>query len=83
MAYEVTWSPKSRDHLRKLEKSIVARVIAKVEDLRLAPYHFIEKMIDVDCWKLRVGDYRVILDVNEQKREILVLKVGHRKNVYK
>ncbi len=83
MAYEVVWSPKSRDDLKKLEAGMALRVIKKVEELKLAPYHFIEKMTDANCWKLRIGDYRVLLDVGEQKKQIHVLKVGHRKNVYK
>ncbi len=40
-------------------------------------------MTDEDAWKIRIGDYKAILDVKETEKEIRVLKVGHRKNVYK
>ena len=83
MAYRVIWSPKSKEGLKKLEPGLAGRIVKKVAELELAPYHFIEKMTDADCWKLRVGDYRALLDIDEKKKEIQVLKVGHRKNIYK
>jgi mRNA interferase RelE/StbE len=35
------------------------------------------------CFKLRVGDYRVVYKIEEGHRAIVVLRVGHRHNVYK
>jgi mRNA interferase RelE/StbE len=83
MAYSFVWSPNSLEDLKGISPDLSKRIIKRVLELELAPYHFIEKMTDVDCWKLRVGDYRVLLDIDEKKKEISVLKVGHRKNVYK
>ena len=83
MAYQITWSPKSKNDLKKLEPQLAKRIIRKVTELNLAPYHFIEKMTDVNCWRLRVGDYRVLLDIDEKKKDIQILKVGHRRNIYK
>ncbi len=83
MAYKITWSPKSKEGFRGLSREIARRIIRKVDELKLSPYHFIEKLTDANCWKLRVGDYRVLMDINEKKKEIEVLKVGHRKKVYK
>lgn len=83
MAYSFVWSPTSKKELQNLQPKLSMRIIKKVLDLELAPYHFVEKLTDVNVWKLRVGDYRVILDIDEKKKVILVLKIGHRKNVYK
>ncbi len=83
MAYSIVWSPKSKECFKNLDPETARRVIKKVVELELAPYHFVEKLTDVNCWKLRVGDYRVLMDINEQKKLIEVLKIGHRKNVYK
>ena len=83
MAYEVIWSPKSLDGLRGLDRQIRQRIVRKTEELKWAPYHFVEKLTDVDAWKLRVGNYRAILDIDEKAKRIEVLKVGHRKQVYK
>ena len=83
MPYQIIWSDKSRENLRGMEIGIVRRIVRKVNELELAPYHFVEKMTDVNCWKLRVGDYRILMDINEDKKKIQILKVGHRRNVYK
>lgn len=83
MSYEIIWTPKSVENLKELNKEICKRVIRKVEELKLSPYHFVEKLVDVNCWKLRIGDYRILLDIEESKKQINILKIGHRKNVYK
>jgi mRNA interferase RelE/StbE len=83
MSYNIIWSPKSKDDLKNINSEIVQRIIKKVTDLKLAPYHFLEKMTEVNCWKLRIGDYRVLIDINEKEKKINVLKAGHRKKIYK
>ena len=35
------------------------------------------------AYKLRIGDYRVIIDLEKDKLIVLIIKIGHRKNVYK
>jgi len=66
-----------------MEKGLVKRIASKVMDIRFAPYHFVEKLVGEGAWKMRVGDYRVILDINEPGKKIEVLELGHRKNIYK
>lgn len=83
MSYSIVWSPKSKEGIKDLTPDMARRILKKVTELELAPYHFIEKITDSNCWKVRVGDYRVLLDVNEKEKRIEVLKAGHRKNIYK
>jgi mRNA interferase RelE/StbE len=83
MAYDIIWSPKSKEGLKSLAPELARRIILKVDGLRLAPYHFVERLVETNCWKMRVGDQRIILDIDEKKKEINVLKIGHRKNIYK
>jgi len=47
------------------------------------PLDFAEKLNDYEFgeWRFRIGDYRAIFDVDGDK--IIILKVGHRKNIYK
>ena len=54
-------------------------IISTKED----PFHYFEKLKVRDEYKLRVGGYRVIADINKTKKRIYVLVIGHRKNVYK
>jgi mRNA interferase RelE/StbE len=81
--YAVIWTEKSAGALASLPKDVAVRILARLEQIRYTPYHFSEHLTDIEAWKIRIGDYRVIIDIDESKKEITVHKVGHRKNVYK
>lgn len=80
--YDIIFSEQALKQLEKLEKTIQERIIKVLERIRVRPEHFITKLVDDPAYKLRVGDYRVILDIDRNKLLILVIKVGHRKNIY-
>jgi len=81
--YEIIISDKALKQLEKLEKSIQERIFKVLERIRIRPEAHVTKLIGDAGYKLRVGDYRVILDIDENKLRILIIKVGHRKNIYK
>ena len=66
----------------KLEKIVQKRIISTLERIRIRPEAYIEKLVDEIGYKIRVGDYRILMDIQRQELIILVIKVGHRKNVY-
>ena len=80
--FAVTWSEKSEKYLSSLDRTTVIRIIEKVEHIREDPYRFLGKLRGERSWKLRVGDYRVLIDIDFEKNVLHVLKVGHRKNIY-
>jgi mRNA interferase RelE/StbE len=41
------------------------------------------KLTDLSAWRLRVGDYRVVYEINDKTKTVTVLRVGHRKDVYR
>ncbi|WP_404980599.1 type II toxin-antitoxin system RelE family toxin [Carboxydichorda subterranea] len=43
----------------------------------------VRKLTGRDGWRLRVGDYRVIYDVDDESRRVTVLHIGHRRDVYR
>jgi len=49
----------------------------------LNPARYLTRLSSVEAYKLRVGDYRAVVDVNWQQEVILVLSVGHRSTVYR
>lgn len=83
MMYELIYSDGALKSLHKLENNVQERVIKALERIRIRPYSFLIKLIGYPGYKLRVGDYRVILDIENDKLLILVIKIGHRKNIYK
>jgi mRNA interferase RelE/StbE len=81
--YEVTLSPKADKQLKKLPKAISQRIISALERSRIRPEQHFERLVGINLYKLRVGDYRVIADIVRGQLHILVLEVDHRKRIYK
>lgn len=82
MTYEIIFSDKALNQLKKMEKNVQERIIAVLERIRVRPEVYVTKLVGDPGYKLRVGDYRVIMDIDNKIIRILILKVGHRKNIY-
>jgi len=80
--YIILFSNKAKKQLFKLEKKIQERIIAALERIRIRPESYIAKLVGDQGYKLRVGDYRVIMDIDNNNLLILVIKVGHRRDIY-
>jgi len=83
MTFEIRWDKKALGVLRKLDVSISRRIVRKVDELKLNPKRHLSPLIEVGAYKLRVGDYRIIVDVEWETKIINVLFVGHRKKIYR
>jgi mRNA interferase RelE/StbE len=83
MRYEVKWTDISLRQMKKLPKDAVKRIIEKVESISKDPFMFVSKLKGFDLYKLRVGDYRVIMSIEKKKMIIFVLEVGHRSIIYR
>lgn len=82
MTYEIIFSYKALTQLKKLEHKIQERIIKSLERIRIRPEAYVTKLVGDPGYRLRVGDYRVIMDIDNEKLHILVIKIGHRKNIY-
>lgn len=81
--YELVYSPAALKQLEKLEHTIKERILIALERLRIRPESCdIKKLVGVQGYRFRVGDYRIIFDMEKQKLLILILEIGHRKNIY-
>ena len=82
--YRLIYSPAALKELEKLEKNIKERILTALERLRIRPESCdIKKLIEIPGYRFRVGDYRIIFDINKKDLQILILQIGHRKNIYK
>ncbi|MFG1450353.1 MAG: type II toxin-antitoxin system RelE/ParE family toxin [Thermoplasmataceae archaeon] len=81
--YEVEFSEESLFQLRGLDIPVAKRIIRKIESTRSDPHRFFVRVVGRTEYKLRVGDYRVIADIEENRRVIVVSSLGHRRNIYK
>ncbi len=83
MGFEIIWSEGAVRELKRLDRVVAKRIFEKVGELRENPYRNVKKLAGFPYFRLRVWDYRVILDIRKDVLRVLVLKVGHRKRVYK
>lgn len=83
MPFEIVWSDSAARQLQKLDRPVARRIYDKVGELRHEPFRVVRRLAGEPYYRLRVGDYRVILRIREQELQILVLKVGHRETVYR
>ncbi|MDY6932515.1 MAG: type II toxin-antitoxin system RelE/ParE family toxin [Halobacteriota archaeon] len=82
MTYEVVLSKKAFNQLKKLDKTTQERIFKALDRIRIRPEKYVQKLVGSSEYRLRVGDYRLILDIDKEKIRIIVLKIGHRKNIY-
>lgn len=80
--YEIKFSDNALEEWNKFEKDLKERIWNKLQACKQNPFHFLEHLEDIEGYKLRIGDYRAIVDVDNSTQKITVLKVGHRKNIY-
>ena len=85
LKFNVLWNQEALDSLKRLDKSARKQIFNKVED------HLSQNPIEIGSplkenmsgmFRYRCGDYRVIYVVSLEKREIIVLDAGHRKDIY-
>lgn len=85
MTYRIDIAPAAQRQLRKLDPQARRRLQAAIELLAEEPRPPAAKMLvnSDGAWRVRVGDYRVIYDIEDDRLLILVLAAGHRREIYR
>lgn len=85
MQYEITYAQSVLRALRKLDRGVARRILTAVNALARDPRPpgCIQLKGGSGEMRIRVGDYRVIYDINDGEVAILVLAIGHRREVYR
>ena len=81
--YSVIFSDTALKQLKKLPSESQKRIVSAIDRIKIRPYPHVKKLVGCPYFRLRAGDYRIILDIIENKLIIYVLELGHRKNIYK
>lgn len=82
MSFRVFLHQGAARSLSKLQESMRDRIKKAMRQLEDSPEVRGEQIRPTDFWRIRVGDYRVIYEIDYQSRRVIVLYIGHRKNVY-
>lgn len=83
MTFDIIWSKKAFRQLRKLDRPIAKQIFQAVSKLAGEPQRYLRRIVKSNFYRMRVGDYRVIVDIDGNMMHILVVKIGHRKKIYK
>jgi len=80
--YDIEIAETARKFIQNLEKRDAELVLKKIYFIRENPFRFLKRLQGEKLWRLRITDYRAVVDVVVSGRKIIVLRIGHRKNVY-
>ena len=81
--YELIFDKKAIEHLNKLDYKLKERIFKKIESTQGKPFRYFERLTGRKEYKLRVGDYRIIADIDENSKIIKIILIMHRRNIYK
>ncbi|TMA06569.1 MAG: type II toxin-antitoxin system RelE/ParE family toxin [Deltaproteobacteria bacterium] len=83
--YEVLLERSAERDLKALSAEIFHRVIPRIRDLANSPRPSgCHKIIgSKNDWRIRIGDYRVIYEIDDKKRVVKVMRIRHRREVYR
>lgn len=83
MAYSIFITNTAKRQLAKLDKQTAKRIDKKLQEISNDPFHYVSRLVGQEIYKLRVGDYRVLMTIQQDKLIIMVVEISHRHNVYK
>lgn len=80
MVFSLRWNS---DSLDRLPEEVIPRIIKKIESILVDPFHYLEHYEGEKVYKLRIGDYRALIDVDFSQQILIIRVVDHRGRVYK
>jgi mRNA interferase RelE/StbE len=86
MSYKVEYTSKARRDLKNLPIDNAQNIILSINSIKAEPYYYVKKIKGTKNHPLythRVGEYRVILDIEDKRLLIIVIEVRHRSKIYR
>lgn len=84
MTYQVALAPAAARQMRKFDPQVRRRVQAAIDLLAIEPRPPAATRLvgGAGEWRVRTGDYRIVYEIEDDRLLVLVLNVGHRREVY-
>jgi len=82
VSYRVLLHPRAARFLEKADASVRDQVKQSLRELENSPERKGERLRHSQFWRTRVGDYRAIYEINDEKETVIILFIGHRRDVY-
>lgn len=84
MTYETLIERSAQRLLSKITQPHQDHIIEAINTLRSNPRPVgVQKLSGREAWRIRVGDYRVIYEINDEASRVLVVTLGHRREIYR
>jgi mRNA interferase RelE/StbE len=85
VSYQVEFSASAAREFRKLPAAVRMSLAPKIDALARNPRPGGTKKLvgERNGWRLRVGDYRMLFEIHDSDRRILIVTIGHRREVYR
>lgn len=82
--YALGIKPSARKELENLSDSLIARLVPKIDSLAADPRPSGCRKLHgyQDVWRIRVGDYRVVYIIDDDRKIVSITRVAHRREVY-
>ena len=82
--YSVEFLPSAARALAKIDRALQRRIARRIDRLAMDPRADAVKLRrSDDVWRVRVGDYLVLYAIEDERLVVLVIRVGHRRDVYR
>ena len=82
--YQIVYDSRIGKDIRTIPANILKLIFKKIETLRANPrVRGIEKLTSIEGWRLRVGTYRILYQIDDSEKTIKVYRIKHRKEVYR
>ena len=85
--FQVILTPEAQTDIKPLDPALQSRILNKLEwmgqNAELLRHQALRGKEWVGCFKYRIGEYRIIYQLDWSAEELVVLKVGHRREVYR
>jgi mRNA interferase RelE/StbE len=84
VSYKLQIKPSAAKELETPPKEDRQRIVAKIQRLTIAPRPlYCEKLSGHQLYRIRQGNYRILYTINDEDSLVVVVKVGHRREVYR
>ncbi len=82
MPYTVLLHPKTADALNKIDEPSISSIRNRLKELKESSENSGTRLKGTRFWRTRVGDYRAVYEIKPVEEQVIVLFIGHRRNVY-
>ncbi|MFH1562449.1 MAG: type II toxin-antitoxin system RelE/ParE family toxin [Nitrospirota bacterium] len=84
MNYEIFIKRSAQQALARIPQPYQDRLVESIRQLHSDPRPAgVRKLMGRNAWRIRVGDYRVIYEIDDDQSKVLVVVIGHRKEIYR